>query len=136
MFFFHCLFDHTQPPIQPEERPLRVKRSRKSNVNLDDGPEDNASTAENVTQSGAGGGELPRLAPAPTQEDLTSSFRVETDRNGSAPEGGDRTPAAASAHSNDRRESQQAESHPAETAAESGTTPMDMDTKEPKVEQT
>ncbi|KAJ5604508.1 hypothetical protein N7510_009662 [Penicillium lagena] len=124
-----------QPPT-PEERPLRVKRSRKSNVNLDDGPEDNAPAAENVTQSSAGGGELPRLAPAPTQEELTSSFRVQTDRNGSAPEGGDRTPAAASAHSNDRRESQQAESHPAETAAESGTTPMDMDTKEPKVEQT
>lgn len=68
---------------------------------------------------------MPRLAPAPTQESLTHSFRVQTGSGGSA----DQTPAAA------------AEAGPeagSEAGPESGTTPMDVDkeeVKEAKVEQ-
>lgn len=85
----------------------------------EDGPaQDNA--AEPADQEG--GSSLPRLAPAPNQTDMSSSFRVENGRNGSHE--GDRTP-----HSQDTREGQNEAA-----GADSGTTPMDMDTKEPKVE--
>ncbi|KAJ5925094.1 hypothetical protein N7454_007733 [Penicillium verhagenii] len=119
-----------EQPRTPEERPLRVKRSRKSNLapgadgNDDDHPaQDNA----NETADHEGGGALPRLAPAPSQQDLTSSFRVQTGSNGSAHEGG-QTP-----HSQENRDGQS--EHAQAEAADSGTTPMDMDTVEPKVEE-
>ncbi|KAJ5565618.1 hypothetical protein N7535_007256, partial [Penicillium sp. DV-2018c] len=104
-----------EQPRTPEERPLRVKRSRKSNAAGIDGADD-----ENPANEGHAHAETdpaaawPRLAPAPTQESLTHSFRVQTGNGGSA----EQTPAAA------------------EAAPESGTTPMDVDkeTKEAKVE--
>jgi len=67
---------------------------------------------------------LPRLAPAPSQQDLTSSFRLQTGTNGS-PHEGEHTP------SQDNRDGQPEQS---QTEGNEGTTPMDMDTKEPKVE--
>jgi hypothetical protein len=96
---------------------LRVKRSRKSAAaGLDDEDLPHEGQAESVDPSGAA---LPRLAPAPTQESLTHSFRVQTGSGGSA----DQTPAAVDG----------AEGH------ETGTTPMDMDKEEvkqePKIEQ-
>lgn len=117
-----------QPPT-PEDRPLRVKRSRKSNAAGEQGEDDGQgqdNTAESADRDPAA---LPRLAPAPSQQDLTSSFRVQTGSSGAE---GENTPAAASTHSQDNREGQSEQ--PAE-GADSGTTPMDMDTKEPKVEQ-
>ncbi|KAJ6135489.1 hypothetical protein N7512_000649 [Penicillium capsulatum] len=115
----------------PEERPLRVKRSRKSNANNEPGAEEDAPVPEHASENAdrdPAGSSLPRLAPAPSQQDLTSSFRVQPGSNGSAHEG-EQTPAAASTHSHENREAQAEQ-----VAAESGPTPMDMDTKEPKVE--
>ncbi|KAJ5223804.1 hypothetical protein N7468_008346 [Penicillium chermesinum] len=108
-----------QPPT-PEDRPLRVKRSRKSNLNIDGAEEDGPAydNAAEPAEHDAGSSSLPRLAPAPSQHELSASFRV-----GTGSHEGDRTP-----HSQDQREGQP------EHAADSGTTPMDMDAKEPKVE--
>lgn len=113
--------------VQPEERPLRVKRSRKSNVNIETGAEDEHQAQETAAE-GDRDAALPRLAPAPSQQDLTSSFRVHRDSNGSVHEG-DHTPA------NEEKEDRDgaAEQSQAEAGNE-GTTPMDMDTKEPKLE--
>ncbi|KAJ5519416.1 hypothetical protein N7453_001838 [Penicillium expansum] len=95
----------------PEERPLRVKRSRKSNAPGIDGQDDDLPAQDGHPESAdPAGAALPRLAPAPTQESLTHSFRVQTGSGGSA----DQTPAAA------------------EAGPESGTTPMDVDKEEVK----
>ncbi|KAJ5732120.1 hypothetical protein N7493_003601 [Penicillium malachiteum] len=113
-----------QPPT-PEERPLRVKRSRKSNLPLGtDGADDEKAQDEAGEAADEGSGALPRLAPAPSQQDLTSSFRVQAGSNGSAHEG-EQTP-----HSHDNREGQSEAQ-----AQDSGTTPMDMDPVEPKTEE-
>lgn len=109
---------------QPEERPLRVKRSRKSNINLEGGEDESAAQENAPDHADRESGSLPRLAPAPSQQDLTSSFRVQTGSNGS-PHEGDNTP------SQDNRDGQPEQS---QTEGNEGTTPMDMDTKEPKVE--
>ncbi|KAJ5463954.1 hypothetical protein N7475_007089 [Penicillium sp. IBT 31633x] len=106
-----------EQPRTPEERPLRVKRSRKSNAAGIDGQDDDHPAHDGHPESADPAAALPRLAPAPTQESLTHSFRVQTGNGNST----DQTPAAA-----------------AETVPESGTTPMDMDkeeVKETKVEQ-
>ncbi|CAG8024646.1 unnamed protein product [Penicillium nalgiovense] len=112
-----------EQPRTPEERPLRVKRSRKSNAPGIDGPDDDLPAQDAQPESAdPAAAALPRLAPAPTQESLTHSFRVQTGSGGSA----DQTPAAAAA-----------EAGP-EAGPESGTTPMDVDkeeVKEAKVEQ-
>ncbi|KAJ5437574.1 hypothetical protein N7491_004127 [Penicillium cf. griseofulvum] len=106
-----------EQPRTPEERPLRVKRSRKSNATGIEGQDDDLPAHDGHPESADPAGvALPRLAPAPTQESLTHSFRVQTGSGGSA----DQTPAAA------------------EAGPESGTTPMEMDKeedKEAKVEQ-
>lgn len=108
-----------------------MKRSRKSNANLEAGADEDAQVPEIApenTDRDPAGSALPRLAPAPSQQDLTSSFRVQQGSNGSAHEG-EHPDAAASAHSHEPREGQ-----PEQAVPDSGTTPMDMDTKEPKVE--
>ncbi|KAL2014415.1 hypothetical protein VTN00DRAFT_1940 [Thermoascus crustaceus] len=121
-----------QPPT-PQERPLRVKRSRKSNINnldLELGEEnanntDSPSATGGGAAAGAGGASssLPPLAPAPSQEELTSSFRVRTGSNGSA------APAAANNNNN------AANVVPTDTSPTAPpTTAMDVDTKEPKEE--
>ncbi|KAJ5375744.1 hypothetical protein N7517_007750 [Penicillium concentricum] len=106
-----------EQPRTPEERPLRVKRSRKSNAAGIEGQDDDLPAHDGHPESAdPAGAALPRLAPAPTQESLTHSFRVQTGSGGSA----DQTPAAA------------------EAGPESGATPMDMDkeeVKEAKIEQ-
>lgn len=109
---------------------MRVKRSRKSNANAEHGTEEDAPVPEHASEHADRdpGSSLPRLAPAPSQQDLTSSFRVQTGSNGSAHEG-EQTPAEASTHSHDNREGKGEQ-----VPADSGPTPMDMDTKEPKVE--
>ncbi|KAJ6108696.1 hypothetical protein N7523_010019, partial [Penicillium sp. IBT 18751x] len=112
-----------QPPT-PEERPLRVKRSRKSNINAEGG-EDESAAPEAPEHGDRESGSLPRLAPAPSQQDLTSSFRVQTGPNGSPHE--EHTP------SQDIRDGHPEQSQEGNEGNE-GTTPMDMDTKEPKVE--
>ncbi|KAL5363508.1 hypothetical protein BJX96DRAFT_178131 [Aspergillus floccosus] len=117
-----------QPPT-PQERPLRAKRSRKSNINPDvaGADDDLAASASNApgTPGGAAPGSLPRLAPAPSQDEMTSSFRVQ----------GDHPPANGSNAS--ERGSQNPESGSGERAADASaepTTPMDMDAKDPKEE--
>ena len=101
---------------------MRVKRSRKSAAAGLDGDEEihHEGHPESVDPSGAA---LPRLAPAPTQESLTHSFRVQTGSGGSA----DQTPVAGDG------------AVEAEVGPETGTTPMDMDKEEvkeePKIEQ-
>ncbi|KAJ5912120.1 uncharacterized protein N7473_001423 [Penicillium subrubescens] len=112
-----------QPPT-PEERPLRVKRSRKSNLPTEGGDED--TPAQEAGEGGDGEASLPRLAPAPSQQELTSSFRVKTDSNGVQDA---ETPA-----DGDNRDAQSDE-QAGETGADDGATPMDVDSKEPKVEQ-
>lgn len=117
---------------QPEERPLRIKRPRKSNANNNDSVEDDpphhndnedvvapssssrrpgaaASSSEFTSHRGGGGSSLDRLASAaasvgvsfgsgadaaPTQEELTSSFRVQAGNNNISTNGS-ATPAAA-----------------------------------------
>ncbi|KXG50547.1 uncharacterized protein PGRI_070380 [Penicillium griseofulvum] len=101
-----------EQPRTPEERPLRVKRSRKSNATGIEGQDDDLPAHDGHPESADPAGvALPRLAPAPTQESLTHSFRVQTGSGGSA----DQTPAAV------------------EAGPESGTTPMDMDKEDVKV---
>ncbi|KAH8705753.1 hypothetical protein BGW36DRAFT_368113, partial [Talaromyces proteolyticus] len=79
-------------PPTPQERPLRVKRSRRSNMPIDeleaematqleaDKSSPNHNSNNNNTSSNNHADEnnasLPALAPAPSQEQLTSSFRV------------------------------------------------------------
>ncbi|KAJ5780175.1 hypothetical protein N7457_005335 [Penicillium paradoxum] len=99
-----------EQPRTPEERPLRVKRSRKSNAAGLDDPIDDHPHDGHPESADPAGAALPRLAPAPTQESLTHSFRVQTGSGGSA----DQTPAAV------------------EAGSENGPMPMDMDKEEPK----
>ncbi|GAD94542.1 hypothetical protein AOR_1_806014 [Paecilomyces variotii No. 5] len=124
-----------QPPT-PQERPLRIKRSRKSNgPGADaegDEPAENNDINNNTESapgaaSGAADSSLPAIAPAPSQEELTSSFRVRTGSNGSATQ----------AANNDNNTSNGTETTPA--PADSSTAPpphpesssaMDVDTKE------
>ncbi|PKY01387.1 hypothetical protein P168DRAFT_241674 [Aspergillus campestris IBT 28561] len=117
-----------QPPT-PQERPLRVKRSRKSNVPNELGDDDAASATNAVEPSAVvGSSTLPRLAPAPSQDDMTSSFRVQSGSNGDK-------------ESNHNEGSDRGSQQPPEGSRvpepeddEGATTPMDMDMKEPKEE--
>ncbi|GKZ33263.1 hypothetical protein AbraIFM66950_003101 [Aspergillus brasiliensis] len=140
-----------QPPT-PQERPLRVKRSRKSNMPNDANLEDEAANNDNnndsntkdkeekkdgkdkdATESGAaadgenGNGDssssLPRLAPAPSQDDMTSSFRIQSGSNGS-PNDKEGTTSDRGSHNPESAEQR------GDGGAEDETTPMDMDTKE------
>ncbi|KAK1139502.1 non-histone protein [Aspergillus melleus] len=127
-----------QPPT-PQERPLRVKRSRKSNVNDgqdDDGPDGPDGTNPDAPAAGGGSSSLPRLAPAPSQEEMTSSFRIQTGSNGSANEKENKD-SDASDRGSHNPEPAGARDRAEDTAggrAEQSTTPMDMDAKEPKEE--
>ncbi|KAJ5175883.1 uncharacterized protein N7482_001760 [Penicillium canariense] len=115
-----------QPPT-PEERPLRVKRSRKSNMPADNAGEDDTPAQDNDGEVGDGdaNSSLPRLAPAPSQQDLTSSFRVQPGSNGARD---------SEAPADGENQEAQSEAQAGETGAESAATPMDVDSKEPKVE--
>ncbi|EPS28260.1 hypothetical protein POX_e07231 [Penicillium oxalicum] len=117
-----------QPPT-PEERPLRIKRSRKSNIPLEGGDEDNGGQ-ENAGDAGGDGdaksSSLPRLAPAPSQKELTSSFRV---RKGS--DGAQDSENGADADHQDAN----SEARAGDAAEDDDATPMDVDDKEPKDEQ-
>lgn len=157
---------------QPQERPLRVKRSRKSNANNDGGDEEvlppvnNNNTTNNTANTPAANNmsdpahapsaSLPRLAPAPSQEEMTSSFRIQTGSNGSVPPERDSYPAttttpaatttaAAGAYNHyphDEHNSHQSyhplhsglDQPPQQPAPEPSTTPMDVDTKDVKEE--
>nr|XP_001399553.2 hypothetical protein ANI_1_574024 [Aspergillus niger CBS 513.88] len=112
-----------QPPT-PQERPLRVKRSRKSNLPNDANDKDateSGAAADGDNGNGDSSSSLPRLAPAPSQDEMTSSFRIQPGSNGS---------------SNDKEGASDRGSHNPESAeqrgdgAEDETTPMDMDAKE------
>ncbi|KAB8272785.1 mitochondrial carrier domain-containing protein [Aspergillus minisclerotigenes] len=119
-----------QPPT-PQERPLRVKRSRKSNVG--DGADDDAAPSANnapESSSAAGSASLPRLAPAPSQEDMTSSFRIQAG-NGSAQDKENNTGSGSDRGGSQNPESGSREPGQGEVSVEP-TTPMDMDTKESK----
>ncbi|KAF9893742.1 hypothetical protein FE257_009912 [Aspergillus nanangensis] len=122
-----------QPPT-PQERPLRAKRSRKSNTNQYGGDDDEPASTTNAPEaSGSRSDSLPHLAPAPTQEEMTSSFRLQAGNGGSAEK--DSQPANESNAS--ERGSQNPESGPGDRTMEASaepTTPMDMDAKEPKEE--
>ncbi|KAF7713528.1 Uncharacterized protein PECH_002273 [Penicillium ucsense] len=114
-----------QPPT-PEERPLRVKRSRKSNLPVEGGDADDAAQ-ENAGEAGDAdtkSSSLPRLAPAPSQKDLTSSFRVRKGSGARESENG--------GEADDRDAGSDAQ---AGDAAEDEATPMDVDDKEPKEKQ-
>ncbi|KAE8362842.1 mitochondrial carrier domain-containing protein [Aspergillus caelatus] len=119
-----------QPPT-PQERPLRVKRSRKSNVG--DGVDDDAAPSANnapESSSAAGSASLPRLAPAPSQEDMTSSFRIQAG-NDSAQDKENNTGSGSDRGGSQNPESGSREPGQGEVSVEP-TTPMDMDTKESK----
>lgn len=124
---------------QPQERPLRIKRSRKS-------------TAEKENEGWDEGGHGPghpstwrseEPLPRPTQEEMTSSFRVQTGNN-SGNGNGNSDPAVNRDDSSYSRPTGQEPARngtvaegplgPAADILPSTTTPMDMDTKEPKVE--
>ncbi|KAL4876071.1 hypothetical protein BJY04DRAFT_200540 [Aspergillus karnatakaensis] len=110
-----------QPPT-PQERPLRVKRSRKSNINLEDDEIPAAGTTPEASVTG-GSSAWPRLAPAPSQEEMTSSFRIHHG-NGSGPEKD--TP-----HPSDREGENIGvpRERAADLSVEDSATPMDLDTK-------
>lgn len=111
-----------------------MKRSRKSNINLDTGADEEPTPQENAAEPTDRDAALPRLAPAPSQQDLTSSFRVQTGSNGS-PHEGENTPA--NGETRDGRaeiEPDQSRGQTGSGPGNDGTTPMDMDVKEPKVE--
>ncbi|RAL17722.1 uncharacterized protein BO97DRAFT_419952 [Aspergillus homomorphus CBS 101889] len=163
-----------QPPT-PQERPLRVKRSRKSN--LPDGTagaddDEGTTTAAATAASGAGGAAggtdpaennnnstsnstsstsaLPRLAPAPSQDDLTTSFRLhgqhpESDERGTSqnPDSGSRDTRAANDEDDDEDDdddeaaaddAEDVENEGGDASVEPESTPMDLDAKEPKEE--
>ncbi|KAE8378372.1 hypothetical protein BDV26DRAFT_261823 [Aspergillus bertholletiae] len=119
-----------QPPT-PQERPLRVKRSRKSAVG-DGGDDDAAPSANNAPESSsaAGSASLPRLAPAPSQEDMISSFRIQAG-NGSAQDKENNVGSGSDRGGSQNPESGSREPGQGEVSVEP-TTPMDMDTKESK----
>lgn len=104
---------------------MRVKRSRKSNIG-DVGLDDEPSTSAPPEGSTAGSASLPRLAPAPTQEEMSSTFRIRTGSNGAIHEG-------ENSHATSERGSQAPESGAPDRAKELSTTPMDVD-KAPKEE--
>ncbi|KAL4968561.1 uncharacterized protein BDV14DRAFT_143858 [Aspergillus stella-maris] len=120
-----------QPPT-PQERPLRVKRSRKSNINMDDDdvpggetPEASGSGVGAGAGSGAGGSSSwPRLAPAPSQEEMTSSFRIQ--HNGGS--GAEKETPAASDREGEVRDEREGE-RVVDPSAENSATPMDVDSK-------
>ncbi|KAL4918201.1 mitochondrial carrier domain-containing protein [Aspergillus aurantiobrunneus] len=115
-----------QPPT-PQERPLRVKRSRKSNLNIED--DEMPATGTTPEASGTGPSSAwPRLAPAPSQEEMTSSFRIQQG-NGSGPE--KETPHPSDREAENRDASRERVVGP---SAEASATPMDLDTKELKEE--
>ncbi|KAL6235242.1 hypothetical protein BDW75DRAFT_146614 [Aspergillus navahoensis] len=114
-----------QPPT-PQERPLRVKRSRKSNLPLDD---DDLPVGTTPEASGGGTSSTwPRLAPAPSQEEMTSSFRIQQG-NGSGQE--KETPLPSDREGENRYVSQERAVDP---SAETSATPMDLDNKALKEE--
>lgn len=94
-----------------------------------DGLDEDTPAQENAGEAGDGdanSASLPRLAPAPSQQELTSSFRVKTGSNGAQDV---ETPAEGDARDG------QSDTQAGETGADDGATPMDVDSKEPKVEQ-
>ena len=114
---------------QPQERPLRIKRARKPASHIDpDAP------GWDVDGSGPGHpstwGFLQVEEPGPSKEEMISSFRVQTANNdGSAAERNQsRRPSGQDLSGNGTAEV------PQPPPADNSTTPMDMDTKEPKVE--
>ena len=115
---------------QPQERPLRIKRARKPASHIDpDAP------GWDVDGSGPGHpstwGFLQVEEPGPSKEEMISSFRVQTANNdGSTVEKNNqsRRPSGQDLSGNGTAEV------PQPSPADNSTTPMDMDTKEPKVE--
>ncbi|KAL2832968.1 hypothetical protein BDW59DRAFT_94565 [Aspergillus cavernicola] len=106
-----------QPPT-PQERPLRVKRSRKSGLNIDD--DDLPGGAETPEASST----WPRLAPALSQEEMISTFRIQQGHGSGAEK---ETPNPSDRGSQIRDISRERAIDP---SAENSATPMDMDTKE------
>ncbi|OJJ47109.1 hypothetical protein ASPZODRAFT_132051 [Penicilliopsis zonata CBS 506.65] len=125
-----------QPPT-PQERPLRIKRSRKSNMNMD-GLDDEVANNESTPAASGNGTSLPRLAPAPTQEELTSTFRVQSGSNGSAtPVAPEMESASHEANDRDHGDDDAQENNgeePGEQLPSSMPMDMDIDTKVPKEE--
>ncbi|KAL2872716.1 uncharacterized protein BJX67DRAFT_340196 [Aspergillus lucknowensis] len=115
-----------QPPT-PQERPLRVKRSRKSNLNLDDDEGPGGTTPE-PSGPAATSSTWPRLAPAPSQEEMTSTFRIQQGNVSGAEK---ETPHPSDRESQIRDISRERAAVP---SAENSATPMDLDAKEPKEE--
>ena len=111
---------------QPQERPLRIKRARKSALIDPDAP--------GWDVDGCGPGHpstwMQVEEPGPSKEEMISSFRVQTANNdGSAAERNQsRRPSGQDLSGNGTAEV------PQPPPADNSTTPMDMDTKEPKVE--
>lgn len=110
-----------------------MKRSRKSNINLDTGAEEEPTPQETAPESTDRDAALPRLAPAPSQQDFTSSFRVQTGSNGS-PHEGENTPANGETRDGRETGQEQSRGRAEPGTGNDGTTPMDMDVKVPKVE--
>ena len=127
-----------------------MKRSRKSNAN-EAGDEDmpaqnnldnpNPNNNTNPDPSRNSSASLPRLAPAPSQEEMTSSFRIQTGSNGSASHEPNRDVNPTPGFGYPMHE-QQHNSHPysysglghVQNAPEPAPTPMDVDSKSFKEE--
>ena len=113
----------------PNDAGLEDESANNNNNNNNNTDNKDKEGNKDVTESGAAGGasssSLPRLAPAPSQEEMTSSFRIQTGSNGSAHD----------KDSSDRGSNNPESAEPrGEAAEEEETTPMDMDAKEPKEE--
>ncbi|KAL4943501.1 hypothetical protein BDV06DRAFT_189740 [Aspergillus oleicola] len=126
-----------QPPT-PQERPLRIKRSRKSNINMEDDDVPASGETPEASGSGAGGAGTgagagassawPRLAPAPSQEEMTSSFRIQ--HNGGS--GAEKETSLASDREGENREPSR--DRAVDPSADNSATPMDLDSKALKEE--
>lgn len=74
---------------QPQERPLRIKRPRKENEKDNEGLDEQGSTPGQQPSASA---DQQAAARRPTQDEMTSSFRVQTGSNDNDNGNEDETP--------------------------------------------
>lgn len=114
---------------QPQERPLRIKRPRKENEKDNEGVDEQGSTPGQQPSASA---DQQAAARRPTQDEMTSSFRVQTGSNGNGNGNEDEAPSAA-----EKDETNNV--HPSEGAAQepasNGTAPETTDSQQQQQQQ-
>ena len=142
---------------QPQERPLRIKRPRKENEKDNEGLDEQGSTPGQQPSASA---DQQAAARRPTQDEMTSSFRVQTGSNDNhngnedeafstaekeetnnvhpsddaAQEPASNGTAPGTTDSQQQQQQQSPPPQPAPVPEDNTTTPMDMDTTEEQKE--